>query len=133
MKWFGILKACRKNVYDISQMTRAEAVKLIAETEGGVCVRLFRRADGTVLTSDCPKGLAKARKQLKRRFVLVASCVLTALGCVALANSLKNPEGPPVVVGKVDMKPMTLPVEGPPPLDKLKAEDLAMGFVTLPK
>lgn len=48
--------SCHKNVYDISQMTRAQAHDLIQEKEGHVCVRLYRRTDGTVITSDCPVG-----------------------------------------------------------------------------
>lgn len=48
--------SCHKNVYDISQMTRADAHNLIVEKEGNVCVRLYRRPDGTVITSDCPVG-----------------------------------------------------------------------------
>ena len=49
-------QSCHKNVYDISQITRADAHKLLAEKEGNVCVRLYRRPDGTVITSDCPVG-----------------------------------------------------------------------------
>lgn len=54
--------SCHKNVYDISQMTRAQAHQLIAEREGDLCLRLHRRSDGTVITSDCPVGIvAKPR------------------------------------------------------------------------
>ncbi len=49
---------CRFNVYDLSAMTRAEAEALVFKTEGDrVCVRFYRRADGKVLTEDCPRGL----------------------------------------------------------------------------
>jgi len=44
---------CRKHVYNLSGMTREEAAQLIRETEGQVCVRFYRRADGTVATRDC--------------------------------------------------------------------------------
>lgn len=47
---------CELNVYNIASMTEAEAVELIAEREGRVCVRLYQREDGTVLTRDCPVG-----------------------------------------------------------------------------
>lgn len=46
--------SCRRSVYNIASMTRQEAEALIGRTEGRVCVRLFRRFDGTVLTRDCP-------------------------------------------------------------------------------
>lgn len=55
---------CRKNVYNLSAMTRAEAEALLEEREGSMCVRLYRRADGTVLTADCPDGLRNKRVRL---------------------------------------------------------------------
>jgi hypothetical protein len=55
---------CRQHVYNLSAMNRAEAETLLAEREGRVCVRFYRRADGTVLTSDCPVGLWAVRRRL---------------------------------------------------------------------
>jgi hypothetical protein len=55
---------CGKNVYDLSALTRDEATRLIAEHEGSLCIRLYRRADGTVLTADCPTGLRRKRRRL---------------------------------------------------------------------
>ena len=45
-------------------MTREEAHQLIAQHEGGVCVRLYRRADGTVITADCPVGKREATRPM---------------------------------------------------------------------
>src|SRR5512140_261376 len=56
--------ACAKNVYDLSAMTREEAeafVSLHPPAKGGVCVTFRRRADGKVLTSDCPVGVRRRR------------------------------------------------------------------------
>jgi hypothetical protein len=66
---------CQLHVYDISQMTRTQAQALIAGTEGRICARLFRRADGTVLTKDCPVGLRAWRRRITRR----AGAALTVL------------------------------------------------------
>lgn len=44
---------CHLDVYDLSAMTETEAEALISEREGRLCVRVTRRADGTVLTQDC--------------------------------------------------------------------------------
>lgn len=52
---------CEMNVYNLSAMTRAEGEALVREKEGRLCVRLHQRADGTVITSDCPVGLRRAR------------------------------------------------------------------------
>ncbi len=43
---------CDKHVYNLSAMTRKEADFLLAERQGPLCVSLFKRADGTVITSD---------------------------------------------------------------------------------
>jgi hypothetical protein len=48
---------CQLNVYNLSDMTAAEAAALVGRTEGRLCVRLYKRADGTVLTRNCPVGL----------------------------------------------------------------------------
>jgi len=58
-------QSCEKNVYNLSLMTRAEAEALIQEKEGGLCIRFARRADGTVITDNCPVGLRGARRRAK--------------------------------------------------------------------
>jgi hypothetical protein len=67
---------CSLNVYDISAMTRQEATNLIASTEGRLCVRLYRRMDGTVLTRDCPTGIRAARQRLARSIRNIAATVV---------------------------------------------------------
>ncbi len=52
---------CEKNVYDLSALSRLEAEQLVAEKEGRMCVRFYQRADGTVLTNDCPVGVRRER------------------------------------------------------------------------
>src|SRR3954447_6761233 len=51
---------CQKNVYNLSALTAPEAAALIKSKEGNLCVRFYQRPDGTVLTEDCPVGLARA-------------------------------------------------------------------------
>jgi len=52
---------CEKNVYNLSAMTREEGEALVKEKEGRLCVRLYQRKDGTVITNDCPVGVRRAR------------------------------------------------------------------------
>ncbi|HEU5070204.1 MAG TPA: hypothetical protein VFV96_07310 [Verrucomicrobiae bacterium] len=52
---------CRKYVYDLSALTGAEAGALIRRPEGSLCARLHRRADGRILTRDCPVGRWRRR------------------------------------------------------------------------
>ena len=66
---------CRLNVYNLSGMTKREAEALIVNAEGRLCVRFYRRADGTILTANCPVGL----RALKRRLSRVASATLSAI------------------------------------------------------
>jgi hypothetical protein len=66
---------CELNVYNISGMTTGEVERLITDREGRLCVRMFRRADGTVITKDCPVGLRAVRK----RVATMAGAALTAV------------------------------------------------------
>src|ERR1044072_7537220 len=54
---------CSLNVYNLSGMSKQEAESLIASTEGRLCVRFYRRADGTILTDNCPVGLRAIRRR----------------------------------------------------------------------
>ena len=56
------------NVYNISELSRSEAEALIASTEGRLCARLFRRADGTILTNVETKETRKTSTNVAGRF-----------------------------------------------------------------
>ena len=66
---------CKLNVYNLSGMTRQEADAVLTRTEGRLCVRVYQRADGTILTEDCPVGLQAVRQRLTR----IATAVLSAV------------------------------------------------------
>lgn len=72
-------QSCRKNVYNLSEMTRAEAEALIQEKEGCLCVRFYTRADGTLLTQDCPVGLRALRVKLAKRLSYAAALLLSCV------------------------------------------------------
>ena len=59
-------ETCSKNVYNVSDLTSTEITDLIQKAEGRLCIRLYRRKDGTVLTADCPVGF---RYSVRRRLV----------------------------------------------------------------
>src|SRR6185369_2845713 len=54
---------CRQNVYNVAGMAGPEALLLIGRKEGRVCLRLCRRPDGTVITTDCWTRLRQARRR----------------------------------------------------------------------
>ena len=68
---------CKLNVYNLSDMTRQEAENLLLASEGRLCVRFFRRADGTVLTKNCPVGW-QAVKHRTSRIATALFSVITA-------------------------------------------------------
>lgn len=55
---------CKMNVYNIGGMSTQEATELIQTNEGRLCIRLYRRKDGTVITDNCPVGLRRIRDRL---------------------------------------------------------------------
>lgn len=73
---------CDLHVYNLGEMTRAEAEALIANTESRLCARIYRRADGTVITRDCPVGL----RAIRRRVAMTAGAIFAAM--MALATSV---------------------------------------------
>jgi hypothetical protein len=86
--------SCEKNVYNLSAMAQADAEALLAKHASSICVRLYRRADGTVLTADCPVGVR--RKRVRRGVLAVA-------GAGALASAASTTfatQGSPVVMGE---------------------------------
>src|SRR3979411_250286 len=67
---------CSLNVYNLSSMTRSEAESLIARNEGRLCVRFFRRRDGSIITKDCPVGLRAIRRRVSYIAKAIGSMVL---------------------------------------------------------
>lgn len=74
---------CRLHVFDLSAMDLEEAAETIALHSDGLCVRFFRRHDGTVLTRDCPVGVERKR-QTRRVEIRRAACGFAAGASLAL-------------------------------------------------
>lgn len=70
---------CELNVYNLSAMSTFEAESLIARTEGRLCVRYYRRKDGSIITQDCPVGLRALRQRASRIKRAIASSFLGLL------------------------------------------------------
>lgn len=77
---------CKLHVYNLSAMDVEEAAEKIGQNTDGLCIRFYRRADGTLLTQDCPVGAEQ--KHRGRRSVLVgAAGSMAALGFAGLILS----------------------------------------------
>lgn len=81
---------CDRMVYNVSGLSRREASTLIENREGRMCVRLHRRSDGTVITSDCPKGLRAYRLRVAK---YAGAVFATILGFFSVGQAQRQPRG----------------------------------------
>lgn len=89
---------CRRTVYNLAAMTEADALRLVATTEGRRCVRLYRRADGTVLTRDCP-GPTPAPASTGRRVAMAAALAGALVAADATLDRAADLVAPQVEMG----------------------------------
>jgi hypothetical protein len=97
---------CEKNVYNLSAMSRADAEALVRAREGRMCIRMYQRSDGTVLTSDCPEGVRreKLRHRIRARIAAMTASAALVIGLITgraradLAVDGKKPTPPPTNV-----------------------------------
>jgi hypothetical protein len=77
---------CDLNVHNIGAMS-TEQIEQLAQrrTTERVCITLWKRADGTIMTRDCPVGLAAARARVARALGRIAAAVALAIGVSTLA------------------------------------------------
>jgi hypothetical protein len=121
--------SCRLHVYDLSAMTRSEAEELVRSRKGAgerLCVRFFRRADGTVMTDDC--GPIRRRARRVRAAVVAALLLLfpaTASAFLLPAARASSPRVPahapkppappaPAETPAADVAPAPPPAPEPP-------------------
>lgn len=92
-------RECKLNVYNVAGLTKKEAEALLEKAAAGqrVCLRLSRRADGTIITNDCPVGVKLARR-LKIR---AAALRLSATAAVFWMLGIARPASAREELGKV--------------------------------
>ena len=118
-----LCEKCDLNVYNLSEMSRVEAQRLINQAEGRLCVRFYRRRDGSIITQNCPVGLRAIKRRLSRVATAVASFILSLMAGVGfyrfadklvglrphVMGAIATPDGnrplPPLVQGKVVVSP----------------------------
>jgi carboxypeptidase family protein len=84
---------CSLYVYDISAMTKSEAESLIANAEGRICARYYRRADGAIMTQDCPVGLRAVRRRVSRAAAAAFSALVSLFGGQVTFAQQGQPKG----------------------------------------
>src|SRR5262249_45346376 len=80
---------CNLNVFNLSAMTVEEAEDLVRRADGRLCVRFYRRADGTILTRNCPVGLQAIRDKLTSTRTHVIAAILTLLGSLGILTTYR--------------------------------------------
>jgi hypothetical protein len=82
---------CSEHVYDISELTKADAVALLAESDRSPCLRIYRRPDGRVMTSDCLSRRQRTHRWLRKQsawaawffaLVFLGGCVQKTMGVI---------------------------------------------------
>lgn len=100
---------CSLHVYNLSGMTRREAEAFVTNSEGRLCVRFYRRPDGTILTRNCPVGLSALRRRAAHAATAVLTAVLGFLTGLGLDFGAARALSPSVVGGSAAPAP---PVNG---------------------
>lgn len=96
---------CSLNVYNIEAMTTREAQEFFADGKDGrrICARFYRRQDGTIITSDCPRGLKAIRDGYQKVYRRVAAFLTLFLGLGGSAIAQNQRREMPVKPGKIMM------------------------------
>ncbi len=82
---------CSLNVYNVSELSKAEVEKLVGAHKTRLCMRLYRRSDGTVLTKDCPVGLRAIRRRVSR---ITGAAFASILGLFSVSFGQKDDTKP---------------------------------------
>ncbi len=86
---------CDLNVYNLSAMPAEAAAALVQSKEGRLCVRMHKRADGTVIAQDCPVGLRLMRKKAAKAVGrIAAAAALLITGGLAAATGSRSERMP---------------------------------------
>ena len=82
---------CKLNVYSFFGMSGDEVEEFLLASEGRVCVTLYERADGTMITEDCPVGIAAVRLRFRRYATAAASLVVSFLVGAGTSRLVNGP------------------------------------------
>lgn len=100
-------RECKLNVYNLSGMSREEAENLVMNAEGRLCVRFYRRLDGTIITENCPVGWAKVKARAKVYVTATFSLLMTLFGGLYIASLFNRRQVE--VMGDLTVNPMPIP------------------------
>ncbi|HEX8195626.1 MAG TPA: hypothetical protein VF571_05390 [Pyrinomonadaceae bacterium] len=103
---------CKLNVYNLSGMGRDEAENLLLNAEGRLCVRFYRRTDGTVLTQDCPVGWKALKRKVSRTATAAFSFVVGLFGGLGFGAAFNSEQK--ATMGTMPVVPITREISEEP-------------------
>jgi len=120
-----VCNGCDRPVFNLSELTREEAEAVLATRGITPCVRFYRRADGTVMTADCPTG---ARRRLS-----VAAGALAAGGALLATSPATADPAPPATLSDAEFPELanvspstsTIPL---PPMRSIRSAASSVGY-----
>lgn len=125
---------CQLNVYNLSEMSRADAERLVGHSEGRLCVRYYKRTDGSIITQNCPVGLRALKRRVSRIATAISSVMLSFLAGAGI-DLLRHRTvmGDMVITGAmVSKERLPLPVPPITPTPPLQPEhEFTMGKMVL--
>jgi hypothetical protein len=129
---------CRKHVYNFSAMAGPEVEALVREKQGHLCGRYFQRADGRMLTADCPSGVARRRSRWKRFAGALCATLFFLIGRTVVRSQEGNKSGsvPPgkrgtITTNKPPVRALMGDIVAPQVYNRTNAELLGKIAVTL--
>jgi hypothetical protein len=118
---------CKLNVFNLSEMTKAEAEVLIARAEDRLCIRYYRRRDGSIMTQNCPVGLRAIKRKLSRVASAIGSALVTffaGLGVWGVVD--RGGLGPRYTAGAMVVDPLPRTVVEPATTINVKPAEMGM-------
>ena len=91
---------CSQHVHDLSTLTRKDAMRLVAASEGRLCVRYRKRPDGTLDTAEraAPQPLTHIKRRLSRIAAGAFTASLSLASNVAAQSARPAGVNPPVAI-----------------------------------
>ncbi|MDM5179529.1 hypothetical protein PO883_20250 [Massilia sp. DJPM01] len=109
-------KDCNKNVFNLSAMPAVEGAALIAgNLNGDLCVRMDKRQDGSVVSSDCGDSVRAPARQPWRRLPGIAGAAVLALSAAGCSIGEAQPVPAVPAATTVNPEPVMTVLMGAPP------------------
>ena len=100
---------CQRDVYNFSELSAAEVERVVKEREGRLCARFYQRADGTMLTKDCPASVRVVVQRVSRLASAALAAVMSASPAMTSPRSFER--GPALLQIQPAKAPAILEVE----------------------